>query len=60
MRDNGAEAYANFVRMCKEVWHCPAMSREAYEKETKPLSDSVVNVDAVLKNSRKKKDKICP
>lgn len=57
MRDYGAEAYANFVRMCKDVWKCPAISRAAYEKETRPIPDSPVNVDAVLRNNHKKKDK---
>lgn len=56
MRDYGAEAYASYQRMCERLGH-PVMSREAYEKATKHVPDAVVNVDAVLRNNHRKKDK---
>lgn len=56
MRDLGAEAYASYVTMCKEVWHCPALERSAYERQTRHIPKDVVNADIVLMNNNRKKD----
>lgn len=56
MRDVGAEAYASYRKMCERLG-APAMTREAYEKATQVVYSTPVNVDAVLMNNNRKKDK---
>lgn len=56
MRDVGAEAYASYRKMCERLGH-PVMTREAYEKATQAVYSTPVNVDAVLMNNNRRKDR---
>jgi hypothetical protein len=51
------EAYERFKAMCKRL-NVPAMERWAWEKFTNGISSTPNNIDAILRNGKKVKDKL--